>query len=369
MASIEKRSDGRWRARWREFPGGPQSAKHFDRKVDAERHVAEVTTQLARGTYLTADQLRVTLGRYVVEHIERQVWRERTRELAVLALGRARAHFGDDRPISSIRRGDVEAWVVRLSSDMAASTVRVTFQHFRSMVRAAMADGLVVVDPTLRVRLPAPPASELVVPTPVQVRALIAAAMPDFRAAIVLGAHVGLRAGEAQGLFVSDVDFLRRTVNVRRQLDGRSNRMALGEVKTKASLRSVPVPASVLEVLAEHVRVHGAGRDGVLLHRDGEYLSDNQFNWAWRGAQRRAGEPEGSIRFHWLRHAFASALISAGCSVKAVADAMGHQSPIVTLTTYASLWPGDEDRIRSAIEASWSAEVRAPDQRGESARR
>lgn len=308
-----------------------------------------------RGTYLTADQLRVTLGRYVAEHIERQVWRERTRELAVLALGRARAHFGDDRPISSIRRGDVEAWVVRLSMDMAASTLRVTFQHFRSMVRAAMADGLVVVDPTLRVRLPALPASELVVPTPDQVRPLSAAAASDFRAGIVLGAHVGLRAGEAQGLFVSDVDFLRRTVNVRRQLDGRSNRMMLGEVKTKASLRSVPVPSPVLDVLAEHVRVHGSGRDGVLLHRGDEYLSDNQFNWSWRGAQRRAGITEGSMRYHWLRHAFASSLISASCSVKAVADAMGHQSPTVTLQTYASLWPGDEDRIRSAIEAMWNS--------------
>jgi hypothetical protein len=51
-----------------------------------------------------------------------------------------------------------------------------------------------------------------------------------------------------------------------------------------------------------------------------------------------------------------SSLISAGCSVKAVANAMGHQSPTITLTTYASLWPGDEDRICSAIERAWTAE-------------
>ena len=39
MASIDKRPDGRWRARWREFPGGPQRTKHFPRKVDAQRHL------------------------------------------------------------------------------------------------------------------------------------------------------------------------------------------------------------------------------------------------------------------------------------------------------------------------------------------
>ncbi len=37
MASIEKRPDGRYRARWREYPGGPQRAQHFDRKSDAQR--------------------------------------------------------------------------------------------------------------------------------------------------------------------------------------------------------------------------------------------------------------------------------------------------------------------------------------------
>jgi len=40
--------------------------------------------------------------------------------------------------------------------------------------------------------------------------------------------------------------------------------------------------------------------------------------------------------------------------VKAVADAMGHQSSTITLTTYASLWPGDEDRIRQAIATAWA---------------
>lgn len=37
MASIDKRRNGVWRARWRAYPGGPQKTKHFNRKVDAER--------------------------------------------------------------------------------------------------------------------------------------------------------------------------------------------------------------------------------------------------------------------------------------------------------------------------------------------
>lgn len=112
----------------------------------------------------------------------------------------------------------------------------------------------------------------------------------------------------------------------------------------------------VIDELAHHLAHFGPGPGGVILSHHGRFMSDNNFNWLWRCTQRDAGVEVGSMRFHWLRHAFASSLISAGCSVKAVADAMGHGSPTVTLETYASLWPGDDDRIRSAIDAAWRIE-------------
>ncbi len=61
------------------------------------------------------------------------------------------------------------------------------------------------------------------------------------------------------------------------------------------------------------------------------------------------------LTFHDLRHHYASALISAGCSVKAVQTALGHASASMTLDVYGHLWPGDEDRIRSAVVDVFSA--------------
>jgi len=43
-------------------------------------------------------------------------------------------------------------------------------------------------------------------------------------------------------------------------------------------------------------------------------------------------------------------LISAGCSVKAVSSALGHANAATTLNLYSHLWPGDEDRIRDAVD-------------------
>ena len=76
------------------------------------------------------------------------------------------------------------------------------------------------------------------------------------------------------------------------------------------------------------------------------------FQDAWARGVKAAGTP--TVRFHDLRHHYASALIAAGCSVKVVQKALGHASATETLETYAHLWPEDEDRTRDAIQAVWT---------------
>jgi integrase len=58
------------------------------------------------------------------------------------------------------------------------------------------------------------------------------------------------------------------------------------------------------------------------------------------------------VTSHSFRHFAASALISGGASVKQVRALLGHASAVVTLRTYSHLWPGDEDRTRSVLDAA-----------------
>jgi integrase len=53
---------------------------------------------------------------------------------------------------------------------------------------------------------------------------------------------------------------------------------------------------------------------------------------------------------HALRHFYASVLIDAGESVKAVAEYLGHADPGFTLRVYAHLFPASEERARRAVE-------------------
>lgn len=76
----------------------------------------------------------------------------------------------------------------------------------------------------------------------------------------------------------------------------------------------------------------------------------DSFTKVWHSALRRAGLDE-RLRLHDLRHAYASALIHAGESVKVVQARMGHASAMVTLDVYGHLWPDSDDRTRAAVDA------------------
>jgi integrase len=220
----------------------------------------------------------------------------------------------------------------------------------RAIFAAAVRDRLIVRTPAERIVLPELPRRQIVPLTPEQVHALIDA-MPDrYRAVVVVAAGAGLRRGELFGLQVGDIDFLRHTIAVERQVVLVNNRPQVGPLKTRPSYRTIPVGHVVIDALAAHLAAFPAGPEGFVFTRPaGGPWSPPRFNEAaWRSARRVAGVPDVSL--HDLRHFYASALIRAGLSVKAVSARLGHGNAAETLNTYSHLWPDDEDRTRQAID-------------------
>jgi hypothetical protein len=151
VASTDRRPNGKWRARWREYPGGPQRAKHFGRKIDAERFLVEVRHRLLTGAYIAPEAAPVTFDAYSRQHVERQPWQESSAQVAEFGLSHARRAFGR-RPLGSIRKGDVQAFVSGLG--LAPTTVGVAFQHVNAVFEAAVQDRLIAFNPAKGVKLP-----------------------------------------------------------------------------------------------------------------------------------------------------------------------------------------------------------------------
>jgi integrase len=350
VTSIAKRDNGRWRARYRDDVGR-EHAKHFDRKVDARQWLAEVTASVVTGQYVDPKAGRITFREYAEQWRAAQVHRPSTQAHHETMLRRHVYPTLGDRALSSILPSEIQAWAKRLSGTLAPSTVATVHSIVSSVFKAAVRDRRVAANPCEGTRLPKPERTKVVPPTMEQVETLTAAMPEHLRALVTFAAGTGMRQGEVLGLTVDRLDMLRRQVTVDRQLVTMpGERPRLGPPKTAASVRTIPLPRVVVDVLAEHLAKYPPGSDGYVFTLAGEPITRQQFGHVWRPAAATAGLSAGT-GLHSLRHFYASLLIRFGESVKTVQARLGHATAAETLDTYSHLWPDSDDRTREAIDA------------------
>lgn len=372
MAHVEKRTQGdraRWRVRWR-GPDGKERSKTFDRAAQARQYAAEVEISLSTHRYVDPRAGKATVRDYGERWRAAQVVRPGTAEVIRRALGRLYDTVGH-RPIGAVRRTEVQGWVRHLEATLAPSTIEVTYNYAAAMFRAAVDDRVIGESPCKKITLPQRDTSKVVPLTDAAVAALIGHAGSDWPVVFTIMAGTGLRPGEALGLSWGHVDWLRRVVVVDRQaLTPAKGSTELGPLKTAASERVVPLPGSVLAVLAGHapedpdpaalvfpspVFPARPRRRGAIVQAFGR-ARVAAFDVARAEARARGDRrpvlppvPEGATP-HDLRHYYASLLIHEGEPVTVVQRRLGHKSAVETLTTYAHLWPDVEDSTRAAVD-------------------
>jgi len=351
MASISKRPDGQWRARYRD-DAGREHASHFARKVDGQRWLREQQTALDRGTWVDARDGRLTFASYYAGWSQRQVWESGTRKAMDSAI---RLVTFADVEVGRIRPSHVEAWVKQMSASYAPTTIRARMAYVRTVFKAAIRDRVLAVDPSQGVRIPRQRKREaqMRIPTPDEVRAVLDAADDRFRPFVAVCAFAGLRLGEAAALQVGDVDFLRRVLSVHRQVQ-RARGVVEVRLPKYGSEREVYVADELVQMLARLIE-SGIREPWLFSGASAVPASGTTLNYRWLATCNRAGV-EGGLHMHHLRHYFASGLIADGCDVVTVQRALGHASATVTLDTYSHLWPTAADRTRKAA-ASMMAEV------------
>ena len=342
MPSVRQRPDGKWRARYRDDEGKEHS-KHFARKRDGQDWLDGIATSRRTGTYVDPARSTTTLRSFYAEWSPRQLWAEGTRRSADGAVGSCSFL---DTPFGKLRRSHAETWVKQMQGTLAPSTIRTRTQYVRSALRAAVLDRVLAEDPMLGLRLPAVRKLEhaMRIPTPEEVNAIRDAAEEYLHPLLDLMAYAGLRIGEASAVQLGDIDFLRRSVHVERQIQNRTGVRDIIPPKHESE-RVVPVPDALTSRVSAHVASLGTFGDEAWLLPGGTPSPDmlrKAFNQACRGAGVSGITP------HDYRHHYASGLIRAGLDAVSVARAMGHASPAITLKTYAHLWPDAADRTRAA---------------------
>lgn len=353
MASIKKEANGRFKVRYR-TPDGKDRAQRFDKKRDAQTFANTVEADKARGAYVDVSAGRVTFGAFAEQWLKAKTFDESTREAVA---SRLRVHILPALgrlELRAIRPSTVQAWLRGRQEHCAPRYVRVMLANLSGILGAAVEDGLIARNPcaSSAVRAPAIEQDRIVPWTHERVDAVISAHPERYQAMPVVAAGAGLRQGEVFGLRVSDVDFLGRRLHVRQQVKLLGGRPTIAPPKGHKA-RQVPLADVVAGALAERLRAYPPSEDGLIFTtREHKPMSRTYYNThVWKPALVAAGvEPTRANGMHALRHYYASVLLDAGESIRALADYLGHSDPGFTLRVYTHLMPASEDRARRAVD-------------------
>ena len=156
----------------------------------------------------------------------------------------------------------------------------------------------------------------------------------------------GLRRGELLALQWEDLNVKERILTVNKQVTRMEGELDVTEPKTKNSVRKVALSQQAVDLL---VQEHEQHPDNPILFpspRTGGYWSPDAVSRINRKLLKNAGIEE-HVRFHDLRHTFATMAISSGVDVKTLSSMLGHYSAGFTLDTYTHI---TNDMQRGAAE-------------------
>ncbi|WP_415878022.1 tyrosine-type recombinase/integrase [Micromonospora maris] len=352
-------------------PDGKEKSQSFpDRKKrEAQAFLANVQADILKGTYVDPDAGRTTFKQYADEWLAAATTDILTRDRIEYELRLHVYPVLGHKPMASIQPATIREWARRIQeSGLSVGYRRVLFTDVSMIFNAAVDDRKIVSNPFSAKSIRRPkPAPTRVVPWSVDRLAAFRENLPlRYRVAVDLGAGCGLRQGEIFAVSPGDIDPTRPVLHVTRQIKLVRGVLIFAPPKGGKS-REVPLPSSVAGRLRKHAQdcqpvavtlpwgsLTGEPRtvELYLTNPAGTALTRSMFNsGVWKPAVRATGIPDDRHNgMHVLRHTYASVLLDAGESIKALSAYLGHADPGFTLRTYTHLLPASEDRTRRAID-------------------
>ncbi|MEM7339786.1 MAG: tyrosine-type recombinase/integrase [Actinomycetota bacterium] len=327
----------------------------FRTKKDAEAALQKILQEVADGT--AAARSAKELGPFVTEWLEtqRQHLKATTWESYRVAVDRIDQHLGH-RPVRDLTPLEIEAFYAQLSESGARSGKPLAPKSVRNthvVLRKALADaerlGMVARNAASAARPPTSRPPEQRTWDSDQIAQFFQNVAEDrLRASYILAATTGMRRGEVLGLRWADVDLDARQLAIRQTLTTVNYQPVIAAPKSKRSVRVIYLDDHSVDVLRSHRRRQVEERQALpgtwdgshdLVFRDevGEPINPDWFSREFTRRVKASGLP--SIRFHDLRHSYATLALKAGVHPKIVSERLGHATVGITLDLYSHVTP------------------------------
>jgi integrase len=341
-----------WLARYVDDQGA-ENSKSFDRRADAQRWLDEITAAQVTGAYVAP---KAGLVKVADVHAK---WIGTQGHLKATTVATRRVTWSayveprwSSVAVAEVHTSDVKAWLQNMSAAGAGpATVENALSVLRQVLELAVVDRRLARNPCAGVKSPRRQHRPRGYLTHDQVE-LLAKCVGETATVIRFLAYTGLRWGEMAALRVEAVDMLRRRVHVHQAVAEVGGRVVWSTPKSHER-RSVPFPRFLVDELS--VLMLGKGRDDLVFTAPaGGVLRVS--TWRPRVLAPAVRQLQAMLKEfpkvtpHDLRHTAASLAISAGANPKAVQTMLGHASAVLTLDTYADLFPDDLEMVAAALD-------------------
>lgn len=358
---VRKRDDGRWEGRI--VVGHKDNGDPIFRYVSAKTQKA-LLEKLHKsideydGAELTEDS-RMTLGEWL------DIWLKECAEPSLRPstykgyLGYAERNikpYLGSKQISKVTAADVQTLYRKLQREggvdggaLSPTTVRRIHGVLHQALNAAVDRHLIVKNPTDDVTLPKKVTAAKTILNDKQLERFMEAIKADkhWHDFFYLEITTGLRRGELCGLMWTDFDAEKGTLTVRRTLHNKEGGgYYVGETKTGAGRRIIKLPPSTVQLLSERKRTSIS--QWIFpnpIHPEDPIMPNSGYT-RMKKLLAEAGLPD--MRFHDLRHTFATHALTSGVDAKTLSGILGHTKTSFTLDTYTHV-TGDMHRKASGI--------------------
>ncbi len=340
MAKVRKRGDRYFLDYYDQYGNRQrQTVPKGTTKKDAEKLLRKIQDDVSQGLYMPVKQIP-KFSEVAQEWLEHKKVNIRESTWTVYD-GHTRNHFGEfnSLKIDRITTKDVEQYIVkRQSAGMNILTLRKILVSMGQIFSLAVRRNYISVNPLTNAERPRSSGDDenenIHVLTPAEIRKLLKNVKGlKYQALFNLAIFSGARQGELLGLKWSDILWDKSQIHIQRTY----NTGQFYLPKTKTSKRKIDIGPDMLSILKKwSLACSKFDLDLVFPTATGQPINHNnlvnrQFNTALKDAKINR------IRFHDLRHTYASLLIEQGENIKYIQNQLGHANPTVTLNVYAHL--------------------------------
>ena len=258
-------------------------------------------------------------------------------------------------PISKLTQNDLQQFYAKLKrtgrkvnvelkgTGVSDRMVRSCHALCRSSLEKAVEEGLITRNPSIGCKLPPKKNGEMKVLTQNEIVRLLNQAYDEgYYEMFLLELTTGMRRGEILGLKWRDLNLETGELNIKRQLTTKG----ISVPKTKSSIRTILLPPDMLDLLREMKKT--AKYDWIFPSpvKEGEPRNPTAITKRFRIMLERAHCKH--VRFHDLRHTFATMALENGMDVKTLSAMIGHVSSETTLNIYSHVT--DTMRAQAAVK-------------------